>query len=316
MEFLYQKEAKMDNSLKQRVTHDLNEWLNKEGNTLGSLANKVGENRAYLSKIKNGEYAIDQGDRKATVIADRVYFKMATAIGKPFVDRVHFDTKNFQIVKSAAAYARSTKRRVLLWGEDSGASKTYGLEWVALNEPNTVYIKVFSNMIGRELIDVILKAMRVKTDIKSNLKKLKLIAETVITKNYLIIIDEMEYAKAPLYKVIKDLVDYTYGKAGLILCGTDLEPEMRKAALRKKALMPQVYRRFRGSIRKLKNFSRSDVNIACEQFKITDREVIKYINMNVYDMGMLAEWFEDIKAELLEKGEPITVENLKQLFES
>lgn len=308
----------MDLTTKQRVTEALNLWLvdpNNPGRSLNGLATDINENLMYVSKIKNGEYEIPQKDKKPTVIKDHFFTKIAAAIGLELRTAFHFDTVNFNGAIRAIRYAQRFKRRVLLTSEDSGLSKTYTLEWAAKNLPNMLYCKITSNMRGKDLIDLLIRQLGIKTDAKRAAVKMDLIAEKILTADFCMLLDEVEAMAPDMWRVIKDLSDRLDKKCGLLLCGMGLDEELKRGASRGRKLMPQLWRRFRGTVVKMKNFSKKDVECACQLVGVTDAKSRAYINENVHDMGMLREWMEDIYDLLISQGKPVTGEALKELFD-
>lgn len=295
---------------KQKLTEALNTALERESQN--KIAEKSGVNHRYLGAIKEGKYSIMVGDTE-TAIADKHIYKLADALGIKLQTEVHFDFEQFDLIQRRCAFAQSLKRRVMITSMDSGCDKTYGLESYSHTHNNVVYVKITSLMTGKDLMQKLMEKLHIQVEGRvSNVKKLDMIADKMIGANYLLILDEMEKAKTPIHRVIKDIEDATYREIGFILCGIDLDKEFKALSDKGKALMPQLWRRFRTNITKIKPLTQPQIVTALKKYGIVETAVVDDLKSKMTDMSMLNEYVRDIIDYIINKGHEVTLDSLKK----
>lgn len=308
----------MNTEKKQEISKALQEWHDKDNTerSLSALVSKTGVNRSTISHILNGKFEVvhKEEGKKPTVISDEYFFRIARGIGFSVATEVHIATESYQRGYDMCHYAQQTARNILLDGS-SGSGKTYLLEKYASENEKVLYVKCTSRMKGRDLIEKICKLLRMTPKSRTDSGKIQEIADKLAQPGYLLIIDEGESVAKDIYRVIKDLTDALYRKAGIVLCGMGLIAELKAGAERNAKLMPQLWRRFRGNRRSLKALTKKTIEEACHAYGITERQVIAYMQGRIEDMGMLNEWLTDILDLLIHQGRPVTPDTVKELFE-
>lgn len=306
---------KLTTEEKAIIREHIQQWLidERNGRSANQLAALSGVNIRYIVALRRGDDYIEQ-DGKQHPIADMYYVKIREIV-TGHQDGLHFDSSNFQQIQSACKFAQSTARRVLIDSHDSGAGKTYGLEYYARTTANTLYVKVTSLMKGKDLIDLLADKLSIRYVRRvSNSQRLHDICDKLAKPGYLIILDEMESCSPDLYRVLKDIEDATFRRAGLVISGLGLTQELDIAARKRKKLMPQLWRRFRSNRVMLKGLSRTDVERVCADQGVTDKGAVKVLQSMIFDWAMLSEYMRDIKTLLVAKELPVNESNVQSLF--
>lgn len=309
----------MNQVQKNQVTEAVNLWISDtdESKSQNKLSQLSGVAPVILAAIRRGEtsYRSSKSSDKDITIASSHFYKLAEAVGLSFERVIHFNNDNYRIVHELCRYLQVKQRRGILDSTDSGAGKTYALEAYADQHTNVLYIKATSLMKGRDLIDKIMAALKVRPESRAVMAKLDAIARKVIQPGYLIIIDEMESVSPDMWRVIKDIEDATYRKIGFLISGKGLSQEIKTAAIRGKKLMPQIWRRFKNNVKVLKSISMPVITRACEEHGITDPAVIRLMARHVEDWAQLNEWIKDIHDIILSKGRNLDTDTVCELFE-
>lgn len=309
----------MELQFKQRVTEELNKWLEEspDNRTLNGLAEEHGITKLYLSRIKNGIYAIDHTSGKSTEIADEYFHRIAYAIGLTTRSRtgLHWETANFTKIQKAARAAQNKRMRILL-DADTGFGKTYALEHYSLQKDRVMYLKVTRSMTERDLLNAILKKLGNKDLIRGNRQKLNTIRHILTgTPGWLFIIDEAEYMRPALFHVIKEIADFTEQKCGFIMAGMGVTNLINKLADRKRLGFPQLRRRFFPNRLLLpERIENSEKKMIANSAGITDSTAINVICQYCNDFDMLSQMIQEAIDWQKQKGRKITGQELLDLY--
>lgn len=307
----------MENTVKEQITKSVNEWIdeNNPERSGKKLADKSGVNMAYVSQIRNGKY-----EHNGSVIKDYTFIKIAEAIGFLLPDfALHFETEAFKLLQRVCEKAQNGHKIVTLDSLESGAGKTYGLEWYKNNADKVAYAKCTSTMGAKDLLDEILLRLGYssKDFPKSTKAKMDMIREVVTkSKGWLLIIDECDDIKMGLFKLIKEIIDFTRTKCGLIVCGMGVVAKINRLAEKRREGFPQLKRRLLANKVMMPSVSKTNMEILLKESGITNSSAIKWFQDNVEDMQMLAEYIKD--ALEVAKRENVTIDKdfLNSLFKS
>lgn len=309
----------MELAFKQKVSDALNKWLEEspENRTLNGLAEEHGITKLYVSKIKNGVFAIDHGNGKRTEIGDEYFYRIAEAIGLMHRSGsgYHWETYNFTLIQKTCKRAQGKRMRVLLEG-DTGFGKTYSLDYYNIHADKVIYIKVTRSMTERNLLQAILKKLSIRDDIRGARNMINAIRYQLTgTPGYLLIIDEAEYLKPNLFHVIKEIADFTEGKCGFILSGLGITSTIKRLADKKRMGFPQLKRRFFPNRLLLPDrIENSEKERICMDTGITDRTAINVIKNYCHDFDMLSQIVADVAAWQKSTGRKITGEEIMNRF--
>ena len=309
----------MDQTVKDKIVIALNEWLdpkNPERST-AKLQAKSGVNVAYISNISNGKTMLSN-----TVIKDQYYRMIAESIGLDLGEgEVHINTKNFSLIEKVCAKAQQKKAIVLLDSIDSGLGKTYTLEYYASRNDKVVYIKCTSSMTAKDVMDEILAKLLIR-DIPRGMKsKIDLIKDRVLAGGYLIIIDELEDVKLSVYKVIKEIIDFTQNRCALIVSGMGLIEKIEKLSKRNRPGFPQLKRRLFSNRITIQYMDAEEKISICEANNIHIKTAQNWFVNHVHDMQSFTQYLKDIHEYVSSEKKAgrnaiINGETLSELFNS
>ena len=265
----------MEQKLKEQISLAVNEWIDSNNSERSGqkLSDKAGINISYVSNIKNGNYFVG-----ATPIQDKYFIKLADILGISIGDtEIHWETENFKTVQNLCKSAQNKRKIVLLDSEDSGLGKTYGLEYYATYNDKVIYVKCTSSMGAKDLLNEILYKLGVKEVPKSPKAKLDMIREKVLgSPGYLIIIDEAEDIKSGLYKIIKEIIDFTYLRCAMIISGMGLIEKIGRLANKQRVGFPQLKRRLFSNRAMLRRIGKQEIADICEKHGIANRSAIQW----------------------------------------
>jgi len=303
----------MEQARKQQVTQALNQWLESHtGRSVKGLANERLTNPGYLSNIKNGKYETSNG----TVIADKYFYEIMEGIGLITRNSLgfHWDyVSNFKLVQKTCNNAQRKQLRILLEA-DTGLGKTYALSYFSKLTDRCIYVQIKRSTTEASLLQEICQRLGMDKPPRGNHRKMLAIRQHVTSiPNYLIIIDEQEYARQHMFHTVKEIADFLEGRAGLIVSGYGLREKVKRLANLKKNGFPQFKRRFFPNIFILPEISDSDKKEICEREGITQLEFKNAISAYCKDFDMLSRIIYDCKEEKLDKGK-LTREYVESLL--
>ncbi len=291
---------KLTNKNKTEIANAMTKWLAVESpeRSGNKLSEKASISTAYISHLKNG---------KLEIPSDEVFRKIADAIGFSIVNddnaelvELHWLTENFNKIQTVGGSARLKRKIVTMDSDESGLGKTHGLEYLSNNEPQTIYIKCTNTMGVKELLSLIMAALHIKEEgIKGNYNKLLAIRTKVTSApGWLLIIDETEkvITRSSMLKVIWDIVDFCYGRCGLIVSGLNIIEEIERRAKKGRAGYKQTKRRLFTNIVKIHAISKKDMVYILKESGITNTDSVNWFIKNVSDYQMLSEYLKDLPA--------------------
>lgn len=305
---------------KRIVTEAVLAWIDDKNpaRTGSKLAEKAGINANYVSQIKSGRYQVElKGEGRAVVIKDSYFQRIADAIGLRLDDTLHWDfLDNFKRIQRACRKAQRKSIRMVLDGW-TRMGKTHSLENYAATNDYVLYVKCTQNMSAKDLLDELLAALGVHEVIRGNHNKLRMIRNVVMKRRgYLIIIDEVEVVNPGIYKVLKDISDFSHRNAGFIICGMDIVAKLDRLATRQRAGFPQLRGRFFGNQVLLASaLTETEIITVCEHEKITTKGAQNVLAQFVTDVDMLSQYVADIKDWQEQNAKKISGQEVIELLE-
>jgi hypothetical protein len=308
----------MENSVKIKISEALNAWLDpanteRSGN---ALQQKSGVSTSVISHIKNGKFEIMVGN-KPSPISPAQFLKIADAIGYVIENEdIHWDfTDSFRKIQSVCRSTQTKRRIVTLESELSGLGKTYGLEHYETYNDKVVYIKCERSWKSKNLINSILTKLKIRTDSKDNISRLALIREKLTSQpGWLIILDEAEYISNTVWHTVKEIIDFIYGKCGLIVSGIDISYKINKYADKKKEGFPQLKRRLFSEIATIQAITKKEKVAILEKHGIVNKTAIEFFAKHVHDYQMMRIYIQDALHVSSKTGSTIDGAFLMDLF--
>lgn len=275
----------MENSEKEKIAAAIDVWKQQgKGFTQAKLAKLVGVADSYISQIVQRKWDLyptdDVWNKIANIVSPTVnpYWKEVTS-------------KNEEAIKFRFDICKNTGDFMVI-SAITGSGKTYSLERIyQTSETPTYYVKVHAEYGKKDFLLAILKALgETEITVKSPFKMLSMIVEKLLSKrNTVLILDELEYLKTPLWHTIKAIIDETQfsgvRQCGIVLSGCGIKEKIAKLAESKKSSQgwEQLYSRFRGNYLSLYKMKLDD--------KFWSQEVTKILDVQCITDKVFVEWF-------------------------
>lgn len=306
----------MENSEKEKIATAINVWL-KKGFTQTKLAQLVDTSPSYINKIVKGKWDIYP--------SDDVWRKIENIVSpnsNPYWKEV--ESKNEETIKFRYAFCRDLADFMVI-SAITGSVKTYTLEKIyQTSETPCYYVKVHAEYGKKDFLLAILKALgETEITVKSPFKMLSMIVEKLLSKrNTVLILDELEYLKTPLWHTIKAIIDETQfsgvRQCGIVLSGCGIKEKIAKLAESKKSAQgwEQLYSRFRGnylSLYKMKgntDFWTKEVTKILDVQGITDKVFVDWFIRNTNNYRELQKVTIKVKMAM-ERKPNFGIEDLK-----
>lgn len=304
----------MEHNIKSKISAALNHWLdpNNPNRSMKKLGDKSGVSTSVISHIKRELFEIN-----GSPISDAMFYKLASSIGYSVDQELHWTTDNFNKIIQACKSAQSKKKIVLLDSELSGLGKTYALEYYASKNDKVIYIKCVKSMSPKDMLDEILSKLSIKEAPKGIYGKLNAIRQKVTASpGWELIFDELEYLRIPSYPILKEIIDFTYGKAAIVCSGLGIVAKIEKLAKKKREGFPQLKRRIFTCITYANPISKKEMVSICNQHNIMVKTAQEWFINNVQDYQMLSEYIKDALYVSQHTSAVIDAEFLADLFKN
>lgn len=302
---------KLNQTEKEAVTLQVQEYLHRGDNNLKTLERISGVGHATLSLLSRGIHVNGKSP-----IGDVHYRKLINCLQMPISggQKRHYNIPATDLMYRVCKKSQGTTDRMLLDGP-TGASKTYTLESYFAQNEKVVYIKCTSSMSKKDMLLEILKVLGVRFEGKGEKAMMDSIRDRVTSQpGWLIIIDEAEDVKSALYKAIKEIDDFTLGRCGLVVAGADLAHKINGLAERNKVGFPQLRSRLFPNLVKVPAITRHDVKECAKSIGIADKAALDWLGNKITDMRMLSQYLKTIEEVMHQTGEPCTMTMLEDLF--
>ncbi len=314
----------MELEFKEQITAKMKEWIDKDNpqRTQAALAAKAKVSETETSLIARGIYVNGKHKGVDYPIKAASFLKMAIALGVAVTEEeIHWNTHNFTRIQQVCQAFRERKKVGMFDSDESGVGKTYSLEYFKTFNDQVAYVKVTGTMGKKELLlevatQIIGESILNKPmGVRSLLEAIRSRVQT--TFGYIIIFDELEYAKTTNLHLIKEIIDFTYGYCAVVACGMGLSDKITKLADKKKFGFPQLKRRLATNVIHLRPLQNTEKVEILKLHAIVNPSAVKWFNKNVHDFQMMSEYVKDIVRFMKSKPEvDITEHVLDQLFKA
>lgn len=303
----------MEKSIKDRIMSGADDYLRTNGLTAAELCRRAGVSASYYSTAAAGKYTYQN-----TEIREVFFRKLAAAIGMRLEATYwqHADTTQYVQITNTLEEARERCEARMILGE-TGCGKTYAIDRFCGANPVGVYrITVSDCDTLRDLLAELVKLLRLDTRAKNG-SLLRVICEALRERAMrgerpILVFDEVENLKRTGIKAVKAIYDGVRYVVPVVLVGT---PEFATAlaALKNKGVkgMAQFIRRFKAGQVALAPIDRRYVAFAPQ---IKDEELRQLLSRVADNYGELHDYLERAMREADERGEPLTVEMFREMF--
>jgi DNA transposition AAA+ family ATPase len=192
----------------------LEDALDKYGVSQAKAARDMGYSASVISSYRAGNYAGDIEKLEDSII--KWIARQAQARARKKVPVV--ETGDLRHITNAIRTAHAEKDVALIVA-DAGSGKTTAVyEYVKNNEKTALLINVVSGMNRRLLVQEIAKQLSVDTARVQLNTLIQNVAEALMERDAVVILDEADYLKADALEFVRRLV-YDLGQSGLVLIG-------------------------------------------------------------------------------------------------
>lgn len=303
----------MNNTTKDKIIEVLEQWLKDNEFSANEFSAKSNVPSNYLSYMRRNIYFIKASGQDVAI--DDKYFRMiCEVIDYDPENRVKWIPRQTPQFMQMLNYLNDAKTfgytNIIIGG--TGYGKTYCIDlFIKENPKDTFKVTVGSVDTIADILDKLGLAMRIPL-VGSQSKKLRAITEHIRKlqmdgRKPTIIWDESEYLKQTTLCNIKELHDNLYGKAALIMVGTNqLLAKLEKLKNKNAPGMPQFYRRVKYGIRELK-----PIDTRFKEFltSIADKDLKRFLQDECDNYGELHDALLPAMREAERLNEPLT-ENL------
>lgn len=200
----------MNLEVKQR----LEAALEKFGVSQNRAASDMGYSGAVLSSYRSGNYKGDVEKLENSILS--WIGRNEKALSRKKVPIV--ETDELKVISSAIAEAH-TGRDIALIVADAGAGKTSAARFYERQNPTTViYINIVSGTNRKMLVTEIARQLSLDTIRVSLNTLIRQVADTLSSRDMVVILDEADYLKNDALEFTRRLV-YDLGNSGLVLIG-------------------------------------------------------------------------------------------------
>lgn len=303
--------------LKDNIIKALEAYVDERSMSQEAIADGAGVNARYLIEMRRGNHSVQTGG-KEVVIADKYFKRIADFIGYQ-TEKQYWSTRATPQLKEVLATlqdAKSTGEVAVIIGE-TGCGKTYTLELFKSKFRGEVFsVKVGSADNLSDLVDKMLEALSLTAERRTKSARIRQIARHMrkLAENGVeaaFAFDEGEYMKQPALCSFKELFDYLNEWCSLVIIGTDqLEENIEKLRKRNKPGIPQLYRRIKFRIRRLKPIDRR----YDEFLQGVDPELKRWLRDNCDNYGELHDVMVPAMREADRTGRGLNVDFVKMVL--
>lgn len=308
----------MNQSTKINIITALKAYLSSNNLTQADFSRKIDMRSEYMTHLlrDGSDFTVPTGG-KPTPIADKYFDKIASFIGFSYKKEYWklMPTPQFTAAIAILNDAKKHGTTNIIIGE-TGSGKTVAIEAFMRKHPvDTYIITVGSTDNLGDLIEKIVDKLKITTG-KTKSRKLRDIANKLRQMsedglNPVIIFDESEYMKQPALASMKELYDYLFEYASIVLVGTEqLIENIDRLRKKNKPGIPQFYRRIKFGIRYLPNIDKTYKDFDLD----LEKEVMGYVRTLVDNYGELHDVMVPVRRESERTGEPISIDFINKVL--
>lgn len=196
------------------IKNRLEATLKKYELSQAQAAREIGYSSPVLSAYRSGTYQGDVAGLEEVIV--RWIARQTKSRERKRVEVV--ETDDLRRVVNAIQIAH-TEKDIALIVADAGAGKSAAAAWYARNnEKATALVNVVSGMNRRMLVQEIARQLSLDTDRVPLNTLIKNVADALLERDMVVILDEADYLKADALEFTRRLV-YDLGQSGLVLIG-------------------------------------------------------------------------------------------------
>ncbi|MNS11899.1 hypothetical protein D3C72_434500 [compost metagenome] len=312
----------MTTEQKNQVIEALNDYSKDKGMGVSALAKFTGVNERYVSEILRGAHYTKVKD-KDTLIADRWFKELADKIGFR-LEKVYWETvtetPQFQASINFLVDAKNKGTSGMLIG-DTGLGKTDAVNKFINRFPQHTYRLTVNKLYTLPyIIERLLKTFGLPEK-GSAAAKLDSIIDYLIKLKHdgakpLIIFDEAENFKMPVFGMVKALFDGLFKYCPIVLIGTtELTDKMNRLKRKNKDGMPQFCRRFKAGTRYLKAIDpRKDFEPFFAMTGVSDKGLQQLLISEADNYGELNNYLEPALRAADEEGRELDEEYFRLIY--
>ena len=315
---------------KKQISDALDAYVVEKGISYNTVAKGCRVSATYFSYIKKGDYFVPS-QHGETVIPDSLFTKIARyvefSLEKESWKRVM--TAETIIIEQKLIEAKENGTFKAIIGA-SGCGKTYTVDHFVAREKHSHVYRITDGCLHKvsDVISDLTDEMRLMVKGKTQVGKLRAI-ENKISKIYssggtpLIIIDEAENLKLPVFGFVKQLYDILIknGKkekmCGIVLIGTEqLTRKIEKMSVRDKEGMPQFTRRIKAGVELIDHREwykdKGFVNYVTEL--TGEKDIVTLLKGMANNYGEVNDYLQPAMRNADKYGEPFTLQFFKEEY--
>lgn len=301
----------MDTKVKFEIIEAAKKWMTDKHLLAADLILKSGVSKGYITSMLQGKLRHDSGKGVSGVISDKMFVKVAEAIGYNIkqIFWEHVDTIQYIEAMENIRQAKEERATRMLIGQ-TGCGKTYAINAYRKKDPkDTVVVTVMDDDRVDDILEIIAEQLNIPLP-KSGKGKIRRIGRAIQElskggRKIVIIIDEAENTKLPGIKAYKAIYDLTKEYCGFVLAGTEELPQkLDYLNDHKKGGIPQFLSRIDAGRRLLGRIDKSFSEFL--DGKIEDMGLRNVISNQCRDYRMLKDYLEPALREAHCKGVELT----------
>jgi DNA transposition AAA+ family ATPase len=281
----------MDLTVKVGIAKATKEYIVLHEMTQSNIARIAAVPEAHLVNILKGEFTYSAGKDKVGDIPEKYFYMLAEMVDYELTKslwEIRHTSQMLQTLEVLQDARENAVTRVII-GE-TGCGKSSTLELFRKKHPADVFVVVVgSEDTLTDLINKVCAVLRVPT-IGSKSSKIREISRALVALRHngrkpTLVFDESEYMKTSTLCMIKEFYDYLDKLCSLVLIGTQqFLSGIERLKNRDAKGIPQLYRRVKFGIRKLRPIDR---NFAEFLEDIKDKKLITWLKRNCANYGEL-----------------------------
>ena len=267
------------NEQREQISVAAKTKIERQGISQNQLAKSAGINASYISTILKAPNGLFGTSGKP--VPYNIFRDLARALG---MDLDVVQTTPYMQVMSHLTLAKETAQCSIIEGA-SGTGKTFAIAQYVRTRPRATYVVTCAgDHTAKQFMIEVCKAMRIGLGEKPSRHDMRVQVAQKLAKepSSVLIIDEAENLKQPVYESIKAIYDSIEGKSAIVLVGASGYfdwLDKRAGNTKGNTCFPQIFRRFRTEPLLLNEMSQSEAAEILNHYGVEDKaERSKLVN--------------------------------------